>query len=149
MTRKTNRRAEDAAARQVRCSGQNSIAENNDSLPFKQARRKRGAIVGRDRLTWRAKAGGFALYYGHARQALAYVMPDPTWPGMFRMQLPDGQFSDLANLSRIKDAACATALKALNSKAQETAAAGPPARQIERAAISSVPPLTCASGGTQ
>jgi hypothetical protein len=32
------------------------------------------------------------------------IVPDSKWPGMFRIRLRDGSLSDMANLTRIKDA---------------------------------------------
>jgi hypothetical protein len=32
------------------------------------------------------------------------IVPDTTWPGMYRIRLRDGSLSDMANLTRIKDA---------------------------------------------
>ena len=32
------------------------------------------------------------------------IVPDPKWPGMYRLRLPDGSLSDLVNLPRAKDA---------------------------------------------
>jgi hypothetical protein len=32
------------------------------------------------------------------------IVPDSKWPGMFRIRRPDGSLSDMANLTRIKDA---------------------------------------------
>jgi hypothetical protein len=50
---------------------------------------------------------GYALHYGNARSPLVRVTPDANWLGMWRMIWPDGSKSDIANLSRIKDAAAA------------------------------------------
>ena len=58
----------------------------------------------------------FALRYGRAPTPLALVVPDPDWPGMWRIAWPDGRFSDLVNLPRAKDAA------------QAISERGPPAR---------------------
>jgi hypothetical protein len=46
-----------------------------------------------------------ALHYGNARRPMVRVAPDDNWPGMWRLIWPDGELSDMANLSRIKDAA--------------------------------------------
>jgi hypothetical protein len=35
------------------------------------------------------------------------IAPDACWPGMWRILMPDGTQSDMANLARIKDAAAA------------------------------------------
>jgi hypothetical protein len=32
------------------------------------------------------------------------IVPDPVWPGMYRIRLPDGSLTDIANLTRAKDA---------------------------------------------
>ena len=32
------------------------------------------------------------------------IVPDPKWPTMFRLRLPDGSLSDMMNLTRAKDA---------------------------------------------
>jgi hypothetical protein len=33
------------------------------------------------------------------------IVPDDTWPGMYRLRLPDGSLSDMVNLTRARDAA--------------------------------------------
>jgi hypothetical protein len=48
---------------------------------------------------------------------------------MFRVHLPDGGITDIANLSRAKDAAMAIALRVLNCEPQETALRGSHVRQ--------------------
>jgi hypothetical protein len=47
----------------------------------------------------------WALQYGNARTPLALVAPDSRWPEMWRIHWPDGEVSDLTNLSRARDAA--------------------------------------------
>jgi hypothetical protein len=47
----------------------------------------------------------YSLYYGSAQAPVALVVPDSIYPNMYRIQWPDGRLSDLANLTRIKDAA--------------------------------------------
>ena len=32
------------------------------------------------------------------------IVPDPKWPGMYRIKRPDGSLSDIANLTRCRDA---------------------------------------------
>jgi hypothetical protein len=34
----------------------------------------------------------------------ARLIPDPVYPGMWRVRWPDGRLSDMANLTRAKDA---------------------------------------------
>jgi hypothetical protein len=41
----------------------------------------------------------------HGSRVLLTVVADPMWECAFRIQWPDGAFSDIGNLSRIKDAA--------------------------------------------
>ena len=45
---------------------------------------------------------------------VASIEPDVTWPGMWRVLLPDGHLTDMVNLSRAKDAAASLALGVLN-----------------------------------
>jgi len=45
---------------------------------------------------------------------LAIVEPDVKYPKMWRVRIPDGSVSDMANLTRIKDAAQSLALDRLN-----------------------------------
>jgi hypothetical protein len=59
------------------------------------------------------------LFYGAAKRPLAVVVPDPTYPGMYRV-LANGVLSDMVNYARAKDAAAATAER------------GPPARDPKR-----------------
>jgi len=35
------------------------------------------------------------------------IVPDPKWPGMYRMRRPDGSLSDMVSLTRAKDALAA------------------------------------------
>ena len=46
-----------------------------------------------------------SLYYGNSRTPVAHAAPDAVWPGLWRIHWPDGQISDLTNLTRAKDAA--------------------------------------------
>jgi hypothetical protein len=92
--------------------------ETTPPLSQKSAR-KRGVVVGRDRLTWHRHADRLALCLGKSRSALAGVEPDGRWPGMFRVRFPDGTLSDMVNLTRAKDAALVIVLCALNSDPQE------------------------------
>jgi hypothetical protein len=48
-----------------------------------------------------------ALHSGRACKPMATIIPDDRWPGMWRISWPDGRLSDMANLSRVKDAAIA------------------------------------------
>jgi hypothetical protein len=46
-----------------------------------------------------------ALHVGGSRTPTLHVVPDPVWPGMWRIRFSDGAKSDMVNLSRAKDAA--------------------------------------------
>jgi hypothetical protein len=82
---------------------------------------KSKTIVGRDRLSWRRANGRLFLFCGNNDDHLAIVEPDSKYPGvMWRIRFPDGRLSDMANLTRAKDAAVTCALRSLNSRMQET-----------------------------
>ena len=49
-------------------------------------------------------------------RVVATVVPDADWPGMWRARLSDGRVSDMANLTRAKDAAISLALAVLNQR---------------------------------
>jgi hypothetical protein len=67
----------------------------------------------RDRATLRRRGIG---------QVMATTIPDSTWPGMWRVRMPDGRLTDMVNLTRAKDAAHALALAVLKRKAAATGA---------------------------
>jgi hypothetical protein len=46
-----------------------------------------------------------SLFYGSAQTPLVRIVPDAVYPNTWRVIWPDGRVSDLANISRIKDAA--------------------------------------------
>jgi hypothetical protein len=49
-------------------------------------------------------------------RVIASIEPDPDWPGLWRVGLPDGSLSDMVNRTRAKDAARSLALAALNRR---------------------------------
>jgi len=55
---------------------------------------------------------GNDLIYRH--RVVASIVPDPKWPQMYRVRLPDGRVTDMVNLSRARDAARYLALNSLN-----------------------------------
>jgi hypothetical protein len=63
-------------------------------------------------LFWR----GDALYRDGSKAALAHVVPDERYPGMWRAKVTSGTFSDMTNKTRAKDAAMEAALAVLNRK---------------------------------
>jgi hypothetical protein len=44
------------------------------------------------------------------RRTVATIIPDQKWPGMWRVQLPNGHITDMVSLTRAKDAAYANAV---------------------------------------
>jgi hypothetical protein len=76
---------------------------------------KAKCIVGCDRLNWRHADDRLFLCHGNNRNPLLTVEPDSEYTGMYRIRVPDGGLSDMANLTRAKDAAIALALRILNS----------------------------------
>jgi hypothetical protein len=58
-----------------------------------------------DHVAQASEPKAYSLHHGGARSVLALIMPDSRWPSIWRVEWPDGQISDLANLSRAKDAA--------------------------------------------
>jgi hypothetical protein len=75
---------------------------------------KSKTIVGSDRLNWRDSEGRLFLFHGNDRTPVS-IEPDPNYTGMHRIRFPDGGLSDMANLTRAKDAAIALALRILNA----------------------------------
>jgi hypothetical protein len=45
------------------------------------------------------------LHYGKRQTALAEIVADEAYPAMYRVRWPNGDISDMVNLSRAKDAA--------------------------------------------
>lgn len=100
------------------------------SLKANVERQNRGAVVGRDRLTWRTETNGcLALYSRKGRRALVGVEPDRKNPRLYRVRFPDADLSDTTNLTRAKDVAMVFALRHLNLRVQETATERPRGRQ--------------------
>lgn len=65
-------------------------------------------------LNWRRSQKGHTLHLERRATALLHVVPDQTYAGMWRIQSADGSLSDMANLTRAKDAALAMELGRLN-----------------------------------
>ena len=70
-------------------------------------------MIGRENLSWRRVNDSSALHLGQSRKPILTVVPDVVHPEMFRVQYR-GRLSDLANLTRAKDAGIAIALADLN-----------------------------------
>jgi hypothetical protein len=65
-----------------------------------------------DRMTLRRRRGD---------RVMATIVPDKTWPGMWRVRMRDGHLTDMVNLTRAKDAAQLSALAVLNQFKKPTA----------------------------
>src|SRR5262245_40384758 len=76
-----------------------------------------------NRLRWSANNDGFALFYGRSAKPLLHVVPDKTYAGMWRVKYRDGSLSDMANLTRAKDAGRANALTILHGKSERSISA--------------------------
>ena len=61
-------------------------------------------------LTWKFENGKHALYRQGSKVPVLSVVPDQTYPGMWRIQSKDGKLSDMTNLSRARDAATSMAM---------------------------------------
>jgi len=72
-----------------------------------------GHVFSRVDLNWRHDGDAWAVRY--RSRVLLQVVPDETYPGMWRIQHPDGWLSDMVNLSRAKDAAIGLAVGILNA----------------------------------
>jgi hypothetical protein len=64
---------------------------------------------------WGMVESTYSLHYGKSTKALAEVIPDNEYLGMWRIRWPDGQLSDMVNLSRAKDAACVLAMRNIDN----------------------------------
>jgi hypothetical protein len=56
---------------------------------------------------------GRKLY--HHGQVMAEIIPDQTYPSMWRIKLPDGSISDMVNLARARDAAASLVVQAYSA----------------------------------
>ena len=72
-------------------------------------------MIESNQLTWRTIENGFALHRWQTKTPLLHVVPDTVYPGMWRVRSPDGRLTDMANLTRAKDAAVCIALEILNA----------------------------------
>jgi hypothetical protein len=65
-----------------------------------------------------AWSGSSTLCRPGSKRAIVYVLPDLTYPTMWRIRFPDGCLSAMANMSRAKDAALLHAAAILNRPGQ-------------------------------
>jgi hypothetical protein len=73
-------------------------------------------------LIWRSDR--LALKGGRRGSPAVEIVPDDSYPGMWRVRKQDGSLSDMVNRTRARDAARSILLGILN--AQETASEGSP-----------------------
>jgi hypothetical protein len=96
-----------------------------------------GHIYARADFTWRDHPDGLALHCVGRRGAVVHVVRDGTRPEMWRIRHLDGQLSDMANLSWVKDGAIALAMRLLDprKKAEQTSAISSPVSETRAAGI--------------
>jgi hypothetical protein len=89
---------------------------------------------GRRDLTWHEESGVPVLRRGKCGSLLALVIPDQRFEGMYHFVDLRGRQSDMANLTRIKDAAVSVALANLNRpmKTQDSACGVPCSDSMSR-----------------
>jgi len=75
-------------------------------------------------LIWRGDR--LALKGGRRGSPAVEIVPDDSYPGMWRIRMEDGSLSDMVNRTRARDAARSILLGILNG--QEAAPRGPPMR---------------------
>ena len=84
----------------------------------------------------------YVLFYGNSRIPLVRAVPDERHLTMWRLHWPDGEVSDMANLTRIKDAGIAICERGPPRRARrlldwrqdggKTRSAAPPVRQNDQ-----------------
>ena len=87
-------------------------------------------------LKWRRDGGNWLLLCN--RRRVGRVVPDSRYPKMYRSVRADGKHSDIANLSRAKDAALGAAIRDL---AWDTANRSRKAQQIAGVFSAPLPPM--------
>jgi hypothetical protein len=70
-----------------------------------------------NRLQWK----GDALHVDGKGRAIVRIVPDATYAGMRRVELPDGQLTDMANRMWAEDAALTIACRLLTQRAEAAA----------------------------
>jgi hypothetical protein len=70
-------------------------------------------VFSRASLEWRGDCLGVR---GDRRAPSVALVEDGTYPGMFRVQLPDGELTDMVNRTRARDAAKLILLGILNRR---------------------------------
>jgi hypothetical protein len=73
-------------------------------------------VIEAHQLHWRRDGERYTLHREGSKAALLSVEPDSVYAGMWRVKFRDGTLSDMANVTRAKDAGLALALRALNDQ---------------------------------
>jgi hypothetical protein len=69
----------------------------------------------RSQLTWKRDGDNWVLWHRRRRRKVARVVPDATYPGMYRSVRSDGRLSDMANLTWSKGVALDAAIRELSA----------------------------------
>ena len=84
---------------------------------------------------------GWALHCVGRQDAVVHVVPDATWPGMWRVRDADGRLSDMANLTWARDGAIAAAMRILDPRRlTEQRAPGAVQASFSKTALPDQPP---------
>jgi hypothetical protein len=68
------------------------------------------------KLSFKQTADGLAVVLPGSKRAIVHILPDLTYPTMWRVCFPDGRLSAMANKPRAKDAALLHAASLLNQE---------------------------------
>jgi hypothetical protein len=68
------------------------------------------------KLSWKKRQEGWALYCEGRSGPVLHVVPDETYPNMWRIKRQDGSLSDMTNLTWARDGALTVALRILNGR---------------------------------
>jgi hypothetical protein len=77
-----------------------------------------------NKLSWKKRHEGWALYCEGRSGAILHVVPDQTYPKMWRIRCPDGSLSDMANLTWARDGALTIALRILDARSDRSKRGG-------------------------
>ena len=70
------------------------------------------------KLNWKFEDGSYVLYRQGSRAPVLCVVPDETYPAMWRIKAKAGVLSDMVNLSRARDAAFGLAMDEYDRQAR-------------------------------
>jgi hypothetical protein len=94
------------------------------------------AITETKRLNWRrAPDGRLSLHLDRRTSTILQATPDDTYPYLWRLRFPDGSWSDLGNISRVKEAGLGLGLDILNAPDTGEAIAALPVSSITHSSL--------------